>query len=109
MSQCKDPDLDPFLEDMNMKNSRVIDTESMIAKWESKIHELGEKDYISPLPNANLDDSGTLDELADMAITDVLFSATSNDDIEEDDESSKQDFGNAPIIDQINDVVDDIH
>ncbi len=104
-----DPDLDLYLEDMNMKNSRVIDAESKIAKWESKIHELGEKDYTSPLPNAHLDDSGTLDALADMAITDVLFSATGNDDLEEDDDGGEQDFGNAPSIDQINDVVDDIH
>jgi hypothetical protein len=111
MRRCKDPDLDLYLEDMNMKNSRVIDAESMIAKWESKIHELGEKDYsTSPLPNANMDDNGTLDEeLADMTITDVLFSATGNDDVEEDDEDGEQDFGNAPSIDQINDVVDNIH
>jgi hypothetical protein len=94
---------------MNMKNSQVIDAELMISKWESKIHELGEENYTLPLPNANLDDSGTLDVLADMAITDVLFSATGNDDIKEDDEGGDQDFGNAPSIDQINDVVDDIH
>lgn len=57
-----------------------------------------------------MDDNGTLDELAgDMTITDVLFSATGNDDVEEDDEDGEQDFGNAPSIDQINDVVDDIH
>ena len=72
---------------------------------------MGEKDYsTSPLPNPNMDDNGTLDEeLADMTITDVLFSATGNDDVEEDDEDGEQDFGNAPSIDQINDVVDNIH
>ena len=56
-----------------------------------------------------MDDNGTLDELADMTITDVLFSATGNDDVEEDDEDGEQDFGNTPSIDQINDVVDNIH
>ncbi len=57
-----------------------------------------------------MDDNGTLDEeLADMTITDVLFSATGNDDVEEDDEDGEQDFGNPPSIDQINDVVDNIH
>ncbi len=91
-----------------MKNSQVIDAELMIAKWESKVHELGEMDYTSPLPNANKDDNGTPDELADMAVTDVLFSATGNDDVKEDDEGGEQDFGNAPSIDQINDVVDNI-
>ena len=106
MSQCQDPDLDLYLEDMNMKNAQVIDAELMIAKWESKNHELGDKDYTSPLPNANLDDSGTLDVLADMAITDVLFSAMANNDIKEDDRGGEQDVGNAPNIDQINDVID---
>ncbi len=56
-----------------------------------------------------MDDNRTLDKLAHMAITDVLFSATGNDDVEEDDEGGEQDFGNAPSIDQINDVVDNIH
>ncbi len=62
-----------------------------------------------PLPNANLDDSGTLDVLANMAIMDVLCSDTANDDIKEDDKGGEQDFGNAPSIDQIKHVVDNIH
>jgi hypothetical protein len=48
---------------MNMKQAQVIDAELMIAKWDIKIHELGEKDYTSSLPNANLNDSGTLNVL----------------------------------------------
>ncbi len=41
----------------------MIDAESMIEKWDMKICELGEKNYTSSVPNANLNDSGTLNVL----------------------------------------------
>lgn len=111
MARCDDPDIGLYLEDMNMKQARVIDAESMIAKWELRIHELGEKDYdTSSLPDANLqDNSRTLDVLADLAIADLGFPDTADDDIDDDDEGGARDFGSVPNIDQINAVVDNIH
>jgi hypothetical protein len=109
MSQCKDPDLDIYLEDMNMKQARVIDAESMIEKWKMKICELGEKDYTSLLPNANLNDSRILNELTNLAITPAMYSYTENNDNEEDGNEGEQDFSTAPSIEQINDIVDNIH
>ncbi len=107
MSRGKDPDLDLYLEDMNKKQARVIDTTSMIEKWEMKIHELGEKNYTSSLPNANLNDSG-LNELTNLAITPAMYSHTDNDN-EEDGNVGEQDFSTAPSIEQINDIIDNIH
>jgi hypothetical protein len=94
---------------MNMKQARVIDAESMIDKWEMKICELGEKDYTSSLPNANLNDSGTLNELTNLAITPAMYSYTDTNENEEDGNDGEQEFSTAPSIEQINDIVDNIH
>ncbi len=101
MSQGKDPDLDHYLEDMNMKQARVIDAELMIDKWEIKIRSL--------LPNANLNDSGTLNELTNLAITPAMYSYTDTDDNQEDGNDGEQDFSTALSIEQINNIVDNIH
>jgi hypothetical protein len=108
MSGGKDPDLDLYMEDMNKKQARVIDTESMIEKWETKNHELGEKDHTSLLPNANLIDNGTLNELTNLAVTLAKYSHT-YDDNDEDGNVRKHNFSTAPSIEQINDIVDNIH
>ena len=99
---------------MNMKKARVIDAEAMIAKWETRICDLGEKDYdTSSLPDQGLDNSGTLDVLANLAITDAIFTDAANnsinDDDDDDDVCGEHDFGNEISIDQINDVVDNIY
>ena len=112
MERCEDPDVGLYFEVMNMKKARVIDAEAMIAKWESRIRDLGEKDYdTSSLPDQGLDNSGTLDVLANLAITDMIFTNAANNSINDDDDDvgGEHDFGNELSIDQINDVVDNIH
>ncbi len=88
-----------------MMQAQVIDSESMIVKWETKNCELRENEYTS---TANLNDSGTLKVLANLAITNRIFTGTYNEDEEEND-GEEQNFANVPSIDQINHVVDDIH
>ncbi len=108
MSRGKDPDLDLYMVDMNKKQARVIDAELMIEKWETKIHELGEKEYTSLLPNANLIDNRTLNELTNLAVTPAKYSHTDNDN-DEDGNVREHDFSTAPRIEQINDIVNNIH
>ena len=112
MERCEDPDVGLYFEVMNMKKARVIDAEAMIAKWESRVCDLGEKGYdTSSLPDQGLDNSGTLDVLANLAITDMIFTNAANNSINDDDDDvgGEHDFGNELSIDQINDVVDNIH
>jgi hypothetical protein len=112
MERCEDPDVGLYFEVMNMKKARMIDAEAMIAKWESRIRDLGEKDHdTSSLPDQGLDNSGTLDVLANLAITDMIFTDAANNSINDDDDDvgGEHDFGNELSIDQINDVVDNIH
>jgi hypothetical protein len=107
--QCDDPDLYLYLEDMTMKQEQVTSTDTMIAKWESKIHELGEKDYASSVPAmANLNDRGALIALANMAIVEDISLENGDDDKDVGDDSEFN-FGEAPSNDHINSVVNDIH
>jgi hypothetical protein len=78
-------------------------------KWESKIHELGEKEHASLLPAmANLNNSGALISLANMAIEeDITLENGDDDEVVGDD--GKFNFGEAPSNEHINSVVDDIH
>ena len=57
--------------------------DTMIAKWESKIHELGEKEYASSLPTmANPNNRGSLITLANMAIEEDITLENGDDDEE---------------------------
>ncbi len=92
-----------------MKQEQVTSTDTMIAKWESKIHELGEKDYASSVPAmANLNDRGALIALANMAIVEDISLENGDDDKDVGDDSEFN-FGEAPSNDHINSVVNDIH
>ncbi len=92
-----------------MKQERVTAADTMIAKWESKIPELGEKDYASSLPAmANSSNSGALVALANMAIAED-FSLENVDDDKEVGDDSEFNFGETPSNDHINSVFDDTH
>jgi hypothetical protein len=83
--------------------------DTMIAKWKSKIHELGEKEYASSLPTmANPNDRGALITLANVAIEEDITLENGDDDKEVGD-NREFDFGEAPSNEHINSVVDDIH
>jgi hypothetical protein len=75
--------------------------DTMIAKWESKIHELGEMDYASSLTAmANPNDRGALIALANMAIAeDISLEIGDND--EEVGDDGEFNFGEAPSNDHI--------
>ncbi len=103
--QCNDPDLDLYLKDVNMKQAQVIDAESIIVKWETKNCKLGKNEHTSA---ANVNNSGTLEVLANLAITNKVFTDTYNEDKDYND-GEEQNFAISPSIDQINNVVDDIH
>ena len=107
--RCDDPDLDLFLEDMTMKKERAIAANTMIAKWESNIHELDEKEYASSLPAmANPNNRGALITLANMAIEEDITLKNGDNDKEVGDDK-EFDFGETPSNEHINSVVDDIH
>jgi hypothetical protein len=53
--------------------------------------------------------SGTLNELTNLAITPAIYSYTDNNDNEEDENDREQDFSTTPSIEQINNIVDNIH
>jgi hypothetical protein len=92
-----------------MKQEQVMVADTMIAKWESKIHELGEKEYASSLPAmTNLNNRGALITHANMANAEDI-SLDNGDDDEEVRYDSEFNFGEAPSNDHINSVVDDIH
>jgi hypothetical protein len=83
--------------------------DTMIAKWESKIHELGEKEYASSLPTmANPNNRGSLITLANMAIEEDITLENGDDDKEVGDDGEFN-FGEATSNEHINSVVNDIH
>jgi hypothetical protein len=92
-----------------MKQEQVMATDTMIAKWEPKIHELVEKEYAYSLPvMANPNDRGALITLANMAIEEDITLENGDDD-EEVGDDGEFDFSEAPSNEHINSVVDDIH